>query len=625
MEEMEEKKTILIVDDEKPIVDILVYNLEKEGYNTLEANDGISAVEIATTQKPDLILYDSMCSFAKNISKKLKIKSICLSGLMGYNFWTFMFSHMFVSTMKLILKNFSSILKLYKEEKKFRLSNGLGKFSPMDLFVNKGDLTLVFSPKECQPFYKTFDKSFVFVGTTIKDRLKRSSKKYGKYDIYVSLGSIFTENSELLNNVINNELLKGTNLEKYLSVDSDDSIDEISERIDLVEKNRKKIIDEYKSFREEYTRKSKKEISDFLDYSKEEKKEKEYEKLLTIVVPVYNVEKYLDKCLKSVINAIPSKIKKKTELLIVNDGSTDNSEQIVKQYVEKYKDLIVYINQKNGGLGHVRNVALEKAKGKYIASIDSDDTIHKNFFKTCLKDLENDVDVIIYDWLIKTDKMTYPLPAIEKKIFDKINKYEALLYSSYVPSTCNKIFKKSLFDELNINYVEDKFEDLSANPFILLRAETIKYYNKSYYEYYIRDNSIMRSSTGTSMINVLKEFYKRLDKYKKYCNVDIDLFKYYIVSWRMEEFIFNQIFDLSRKDKERFIKTMYNEFYDETLDIMDNKYYHEMINNLSEDKKKYIKARNKAFKEKELIEFYKDKEVIKITSMIAYFGDKENC
>ena len=100
-------------------------------------------------------------------------------------------------------------IKLYNEEKKFRLSNGLEKFSPMDLFVNKGDLTLVFSPKECQPFYKTFDKSFVFVGTTIKDRLKRSYKKYGKYDIYVSLGSIFTENDKLLNNIINNELLKG--------------------------------------------------------------------------------------------------------------------------------------------------------------------------------------------------------------------------------------------------------------------------------------------------------------------------------------------------------------------------------------------------------------------------------
>lgn len=183
------------------------YNLF-ENLLHLNRNAYLEYVSDVKNEQPYLILYDSMCSFAKNISKKLRIKSICLSGLMGYNFWTFMFSHMFISTMKLIFTNFSSIIKLYKQEKMFRLSNGLGKFSPMDLFVNKGDLTLVFSPKECQPFYKTFDKSFVFVGTTIKDRLKRSNKKYDKYDIYVSLGSIFTENSELLNNVINNELLK---------------------------------------------------------------------------------------------------------------------------------------------------------------------------------------------------------------------------------------------------------------------------------------------------------------------------------------------------------------------------------------------------------------------------------
>lgn len=184
------------------------YNLFK---NLLQLNRSayLEYVDEIKKEKPNLILYDSMCSFAKNISKKLKIKSICLSGLMGYNFWTFIFSHMFISTMKLIFTNFFSIIELYKEEKKFRISNELDKFRPMDLFVNKGDLTLVFSPKECQPFYKTFDKSFVFVGTTIKDRLKRSNGKYDKYDIYVSLGSIFTENTELLNNVINNELLKG--------------------------------------------------------------------------------------------------------------------------------------------------------------------------------------------------------------------------------------------------------------------------------------------------------------------------------------------------------------------------------------------------------------------------------
>ena len=75
MEELEEKKTILIVDDEKPIVDILVYNLEKEGYNTLEANDGITAVEIATTQKPDLILLDIMLPKMDGLTVCKKIRT----------------------------------------------------------------------------------------------------------------------------------------------------------------------------------------------------------------------------------------------------------------------------------------------------------------------------------------------------------------------------------------------------------------------------------------------------------------------------------------------------------------------------------------------------------------------
>ena len=75
MEELQDKKTILIVDDEKPIVDILVYNLEKEGYNTLEANDGLTAVEIATTQKPDLILLDIMLPKMDGLTVCKKIRS----------------------------------------------------------------------------------------------------------------------------------------------------------------------------------------------------------------------------------------------------------------------------------------------------------------------------------------------------------------------------------------------------------------------------------------------------------------------------------------------------------------------------------------------------------------------
>jgi glycosyltransferase involved in cell wall biosynthesis len=479
--------------------------------------------------------------------------------------------------------------------------------------------------KNCNKTTKDFLKLF-----KIKYRKKKDNISGNILNLYIN----FTDNNNLIfiesmdQNVPcilgNNELLKGSALEGYLSVDSDDSIDEIKEKIEIVKNNKDIILKEYTSFRKEYSKKCKKEISDFLNYSPLETKEKTYEKLLTIVVPVYNVEAYLDNCLKSILKALPNKIKKETEILIINDGSTDNSELIIKNYLEKYKDLFIYINQKNGGLGHVRNVALEHAKGKYIASIDSDDTIDKNFFKKCLKDLENDIDIIIYDWLVKTDKMTYPLPAIEKKIFDNKSKYEGLLLSSIMPSTCNKIMKKSLFEELDIKYVEDKYEDFSTNPFILLKANTIKYYNKPYYKYYIRNNSIMRSSAGISMINILKEFNNRLEKYKEYCNIEYDLFKYYAMTWRMEEHIFNQIFSLSNKEKDNYIKVIYNDFYDNALNIINNKYYEEMVNKLSDDKKDYIVKRNKALKEKKLIEFYKNnKNEVKLDAMTIYYGDKK--
>ena len=182
------------------------YNLY-QGLLSLNRECYLEYLKEIENNKPDLIIYDSMCSFAKNISKKLKIKSVCFCTTMAYNSFTFTFSNMFLSTMKLMCKNIKPIIKLYKEERKFRKKNQVIKLDVMDLFVNKGDITLVFTPKELQPFYKTFPKEFVFVGTTIKDRIMNTTK-YEKYDIYISLGSIFTENDELLNKIVNSELLK---------------------------------------------------------------------------------------------------------------------------------------------------------------------------------------------------------------------------------------------------------------------------------------------------------------------------------------------------------------------------------------------------------------------------------
>ncbi len=487
--------------------------------------------------------------------------------------------------------------------------------------------------------FENYKVSLKDANKTTKDFLKLFKIKYSvnkkKYmnNNLVNLYINFTNNNNILflesmDRFVpcilgNNDILDNSELKKYLVVDSDDSIDEIRDRIELVKSKRDEILKEYEKFREEYSKKCIKEKEEFLGYKKEDKKENKSDLLLSIIVPVYNTESYLRDCLNSIIKSLPKKLKNNCEILIINDGSTDNSEQIIKEYESKYK-FIKYIYQSNKGLGNVRNIALDNLRGKYISSIDSDDTVNKNFFKEVNKAIEKNVDVFICDWLSKTDDSKYTTSAIEYGVFDRLSKYEGILFSSIMPSTCNKVFKKSLFDELKISYLEDKFEDFSTNPFILLKANTIYYVNKPYYEYYIRSNSIMRSSAGLSMINVLKEFYLRLDKYKEYVNVDIDLFKYYSVSWRMEDYIFNQLYDLDVKEREKMINYLYDNLYDQVKDIFSNKYYNEMIESLSDEKKEYILKRNKSIIDKDLFNFLdKKNNIYKLNAPIIYFGDKK--
>lgn len=150
----------------------------------------------------DLILYDSMCSFAKNIAYKKGIKSVCFVATLCYNWPVFMCYNMFWSSSRLLFNHFNKFYSLFRAEKKFRKENHLPKFKLIDFFVNCGDETIVFSPKEFQPLAFTFNKTFHFVGTTIKERKENQTANYNNYDIYISLGTVFKNNTELLNNLI---------------------------------------------------------------------------------------------------------------------------------------------------------------------------------------------------------------------------------------------------------------------------------------------------------------------------------------------------------------------------------------------------------------------------------------
>lgn len=417
----------------------------------------------------------------------------------------------------------------------------------------------------------------------------------------------------------NNEILKTSNtLYNQLMVESDDDVTEISQKIKFCIKHKHEIMNEYHLFRSDYKKKVIKKAEEFLRCPLNKKSEqKDYECLLTVVVPVYNVESYIASCLDSIIKAkIPN-----MEVLVINDGSTDQSEKVILPYVERYPDLIKYIKQENHGLGNVRNVGLKYAKGKYIASIDSDDTIHSNFFREALPYLEKDVDIIFCDWKSIPEKSS----AFDTNAIDGMyqnfgfNQYKAFMYTTIMPSTCNKIFKRSLYDNINLKFIENlKFEDLGTNPVILLLAHSFKYINAPYYEYKIRGDSIMRTSVGYHMIDIIKIINDRIHEFVPNPTIDMNEFMYYTFYWRIEESIINQLYELKGKKIDTFIEYMNNELESVLQELFKNPFVIEFINQLPKEEQTFYKARNKALLNHKLSSFIKkaqkEKKIYKLTA-----------
>lgn len=397
-------------------------------------------------------------------------------------------------------------------------------------------------------------------------------------------------------------------LKSNLVMKSDDDIDEIKQKIENALINEQKIFSEYNKFRNEYSINSKIGIQQFLQKKEEIIKKEESEILLSVIVPVYNTGKYLRECLISIIDAKIDSM----EILVINDGSTDNSEEIILELLEKHPNDIIYIKQENKGLGVVRNLGLEKARGKYIASVDSDDTIEPETFREALPYLKNDVDMVIFDWnTIFSETETFRTPAIEHMLSSH-NKYYGILFSSIMASTCNKIFKKELFEKAGFKYVHNKkYEDLSTNIFPFLESRTIKYIPKPFYNYLIRSGSIMRSKINVDMMDILKILDERFNEYYlKRSLIDLMKIKYYTYAWRIEDVIINSIYDLKGEDRKIYMEYFYNNYYSNFIDFLKNDYYKDFVDSLPKEKKEYIVLRNKSITEKKFIKFIEDRKKI---------------
>lgn len=208
---------------------------------------------------------------------------------------------------------------------------------------------------------------------------------------------------------------------------------------------------------------------------------------LSIIVPVYNVERYLAKCLDSLVQQTYTDL----EIIVVNDGSLDQSQSIIDTYQSRYPKIIQSLQKPNGGLSDARNVGLKNAKGDYVAFVDSDDYVDLNLYQTCMDTLEStQADIAVFDLWYEYENGT------QKKSsggdFSLIHPQEYSQTLLINNSACNKVFRKE-FLQKHPFIVGIWYEDLATIPLVLLEAQTVVKVNDVYYHYLQRESSIVHT------------------------------------------------------------------------------------------------------------------------------------
>ena len=206
---------------------------------------------------------------------------------------------------------------------------------------------------------------------------------------------------------------------------------------------------------------------------------------ISIIIPVYNAEKYLDRCFESILANKYDKL----EIIPVNDGSKDNSQKIIEQYKEKYPDIFKPIIEENQGIGKARNNGLEQASGEYIMFIDNDDFIDNDYIMKHVKELENDdYDIIISGYKRVSDEKT-----LFRVILD--GNYRWTRYISIAP--WGKMYKANFLSKNDIKFLktpigEDVYFNLQANSL----TENIKIIDYTGYNWYYNGKSVTNTITG---------------------------------------------------------------------------------------------------------------------------------
>ncbi len=234
----------------------------------------------------------------------------------------------------------------------------------------------------------------------------------------------------------------------------------------------------------------------------------------SIIIPVYNVEEYLDRCLKSILNQTYSNY----EVIIVNDGSPDNSDNIIKSYEKEDKRFKGY-KKVNGGLSDARNYGLKYATGDYLIFIDADDYIENNYLEKVNDVLEKNKDIDVLKFKIKLVDEGENLIRMENGLNKEgVTSFEELVKLEFLEPAWSYVYKLSFWKENNFTYLKGMIhEDFGLTPEILMKANKIYYLNSYLYNYVQRNGSIMSSNNKEKLH---KKAYDMLYQYDRLIKIN---------------------------------------------------------------------------------------------------------
>jgi glycosyltransferase involved in cell wall biosynthesis len=274
---------------------------------------------------------------------------------------------------------------------------------------------------------------------------------------------------------------------------------------------------------------------------------------VSIIVPVYNTRLYLERCLESIINQTLKEI----EIIVINDGSKENIEDIIK----KYENKIIYIKDSNHGIGHARNLGIKKATGEYIGFVDSDDYIEKDMYLSYYNFAKsNNLDLVVGNYY-RCYKESKELIKLKSLPMGSIYEHKDILVNiDYGP--CNKMFKRNLIIDNNILFEENlKYEDM---PFVLKalkQSNKIGDLNKAYYNYNVRDTS---ETTTTDQRNF--DIFAIFDIVNNYFKNDNSLKE------EIEYLNVSKLLDYNIQQRKQRNRTLRNKFIDQTFNYIKIKF-----------------------------------------------------